>query len=174
MGLFGNNRRTMSAAQQVAAGGDGVDPNTVPHGDPRNRVFGDGSIGGIVGGIGKVLSYGPFIGMAQEGMNRRRELDDSNMAYKAAMDKHGQTEDPSPTATMQNVREAIDPSPRRAADHHAEPDDAAHHGGARRRRHDRISRLQSSRRQRPSGPAPATTGWAGCARPRIPRWRSRQ
>jgi hypothetical protein len=108
MGLFGNNRRTMSAAQQVAAGGDGVDPNTVPHGDPRNRVFGDGSIGGIVGGIGKVLSYGPFIGLAQEGINRRRQLDDTNMAYKNASIQHmGQTEDPSVIRTLRSA--GIDP-----------------------------------------------------------------
>jgi hypothetical protein len=105
-GIFGNNRRTMSAAQQVAAGGDGVDPNTVPHGDPRNRVFGDGSIGGIVGGIGKVLSYGPFIGMAQEGMNRRRELDDSNMAYKAAMAKRASE----PPASPLTIAHAMRPS----------------------------------------------------------------
>jgi hypothetical protein len=70
MGLFGHR----------AAGSQ-------PQGDPRNRVFGDGSVGGIASGIGKILTYGPFLGVAQEGMNRRRELDDSNMAYKAAMAK---------------------------------------------------------------------------------------
>lgn len=110
MGLFGGRQRSLTAAQQVAAGGDGMDPTTVPHGDPRNRVFGDGSVGGIVGGIGKILSYGPFIGMAQEGMNRRRQLDDSNMQYKAAMAQHALQPDPGSVEKNYNFIKSINPA----------------------------------------------------------------
>lgn len=79
MGLFGGNR-SLTAAQQVARGGDGMDPSTVG----QNRVFGDGSVGGIIGGLAKLLAYGPFTGVVQQNMNHNREDRESDIAYRRA------------------------------------------------------------------------------------------
>ena len=68
----------MSAAQQVAGGGDGIDPATVG----QNRLFGDGSVGGIFGGIAKILAYGPYAGVAQQRMNEARDARQSEYAYR--------------------------------------------------------------------------------------------
>ncbi|HTO41185.1 MAG TPA: hypothetical protein VL026_09440 [Rhizomicrobium sp.] len=79
-----------------------------PVSDPQNRLFGDGSIGGIAGGIGKILTFGPFVGMAQEGMNRRRAVEQNNMEYKSAMAAHAM-DTPPPDVIRSMIAAGIDP-----------------------------------------------------------------
>ena len=96
MGLFGN--RGLSAAQQVARGGDGVDPSTA-----RPAFFGEGGTGRAMAGyIGDALLnmsggkpvYAP---MMQAHQQQQEELKRMMMLaqYKA--------QNPDPTGTMQNA-----------------------------------------------------------------------
>jgi len=80
LGMFGKSG-SPTAAQQVARGGDGIDPSTMPQ---HNGLFGDGSVGGIATGIGKLLMYGPFAGVAQDAINRKYDFMRSQQAAEGA------------------------------------------------------------------------------------------
>jgi len=79
MGLFGEIGRLFQPA------GSNVPGDIPAPGDPRRRLFGDGSAGGILGGMGKLLAYGPFAGMVQGSINRRFDAQAEAQRRRMAM-----------------------------------------------------------------------------------------
>lgn len=76
-----------------------------PAHDPRRRIFGDGSFGDILGGVGKLLAYGPFAGVAQGGINRQLDTEAINNNYRqqqVGLAQYKATH-PDPTPVMQNA-----------------------------------------------------------------------